>query len=460
MTDKQQTLILLLCGDTAERLALRKALKELLGWRVLLAGDAASATSIVGAQRPDAIFLDCTLGEESDTIPQVRASCPDLFAVPAFLLSSPDDQIPAELLVRGGIHEVLQKPLEAEPLEQALERARLWSARVSLEREQLLVALGERLETLQDTEKSGLGNVERCLAQTIASQAARALSEAGSLQDPATWQRIFSRLLDAGFLETVAGNLGGGKPNAPTLFDNGLLAERATMTLVDLLQSLSARGLSGVLTVENETHGVRIYLESGAFVFIDFLRIPAELAQTREIYCQRYRIPFDELVRRLEAGDEGPVLVQLAAEDAFPESCLADALLEIGLEVLASCERDTASYSVRFENGADRLEGIPRVFKAPVNSFLLRLVSRADEWELFERSILEDRTFDIVSTGFEESRLSAYEVEVLDCLEQTSDIHQIPPICRLGTFEVCSAVYGLLRRKIVGRSPKVAIHVR
>ena len=447
MTDKLQTLILLLSGDTKERLALRKTLKE-LGWRVLLAGDAASAASIIGTQRPDAIFLDRALEEERGAITALRAGCPDLFAVPVFLLTS-GDEVPPDLLSRGGVYEVLRKPLEAEFLGQALERAREWSARVSFERDESLRILGERLRDLKAGEPSELGDAERRLAHAIASRTAHALSEAGSLQTAPDWQRVVDRLLDADFLNSLTTAVGSERilNGAPQY---GLVTERETMSLADVLQSVAARGLTGVLTIESPHHGVRIYIDAGAIVFFDFLRIPASLAASREIYCSRYRIPFDELVHRLEAGAPGPLLLQLAKEGAFPESCLADAILEVALEVITSCESDEANYSLRFENGVARRGGIPLVFELAVHTFLLKLVSRSDEWALFEHSMLaNDAAFEIIAAGFEEARLSAYEREVLDCLEQNPVVRDVPAICELSTFEVCSALYGLLRRKIV-----------
>jgi DNA-binding response OmpR family regulator len=451
VTDKLQTLILLLSGDTRERLALRKTLKE-MGCRVLLAGDAASAASIVDTQHPDAIFLDRALEEECGAITSLRASCPDLFAVPVFLMSA-DDEVPSDLLSRGRIYEVLQKPLEVESLEPAFARARRWSAQVSFERDESARLLSERLQALKAGEPSELGAAERRLAHAIASRTAHALSEAGSLQAASTWQPILDRLLDADFLNLLTAAIGSERDlNGTSQY--GLVTDRETMSLADVLQSVAARGLTGVLTIESPRHGVRIHLDAGAIVFFDFLRIPTSLAAKREIYCSRYRIPFGELVRRTEAGDTpGPVLLQLVKEGVFPESCLADAMLEVALEVLTNCESDEAGYSLHFENGMGRRDGIPPAFELAVHTFLLKLVSRADEWGLFEHSMLaDDAAFEIVVTSFEEVRLSAYEREVLDCLEQNPVVREVPMICELSTFEVCSVLYGLLRRKIVRHS--------
>ena len=448
--DDSEYSVLIFDANAASRRLAAQALQS-LDVEVVAVEDVTSMISAAEERLPDVIVWGYVDADElGDVSRRVQEQLPAIVWTPVVLLAPRRDEVSDAFVANASVDEVCWKPLTREDVAGAVERTLLrlrrdMSAKLQLRRRliELSEAAGQSADVLVEGARPLLPLLEEVVIRS------------GRVGHGGSWTQLIERIA-TGALPT--GELSTECAVGPSGVDADLTATSEAASLMDLLQILSRHDTAGVLRIESARNAVDLYLENESICCIDFQRISNDLPDGRDLYANGQPVPFRELQERLACGKprQRSVLAEFVDSGRLDPNSVPLLMVELGLEVLHDCLEEDGGYSLAFLSGERVPDGEVRTAGLSVQNFLLRLVSRSDEWGLFEDeldfgveySVAFDDA-DYSERGGSKMPLGDLERRVLEALSEPATIAELSRCCRLSTFDVCGVLYALSKRDLV-----------
>jgi CheY-like chemotaxis protein len=437
------------------------------GYRVELAEDGEAGLAAARRRRPDLILLDFVMPRMNGYQVCVElAADPELAAVPVVLMSARGDQVGERFVRRMGIVEYLTKPISADRLTEVVARVFARERATTPTRPPTRPLLEDTFDSLDVPLPVGaprtiaLGRLRDQLAAAIAQRAAHAAgpiptapatattsSTAASGGPPAGLAAVVRAALDDATLERLL------EEAEATSGEGELRGELRVIPLAEILRMLAEQELSGVLAVSRLEERVEVYLRRGKVEQAMGQGLGEELRLGRFLLDRGLLEParFEAFLQARFAG--GLLGQQLVAAGHLDEDALRAALTRQSSELIFETLRwRTGRFSFRAG-----LELPPAALEANLGLAAEALIEeggrRADEWHLIERLIDSALlVFAREETAEHGRRLSREEQLVLDQIDGRRRVADLIRASRLGSFEVCRALYRLVSLKLVRRA--------
>lgn len=511
---RDETKIALVIDDSATvRMVLRKSLEE-LGWVVFQADNGSDGFDLALEQRPRLAFVDYTMREECGTEVCGRfESTPELRDLPVILMSARSDKASESSLQHHSVVEVLPKPFQRDQVIAVVARMDGIAARAEEDRRSLAElatilretaeAEGRRSEFAAETPTPGarIDAVRSALARSLGERLSSSIESFDRRHVVDLVRGLASSLLDAEFLEDVIlsldevageGAFAGpgsqaeaaapesepeqGAPTAPagelpsgtqeagvpivcsaTKGTPNLWACGETISLTDIIHILGRRLLTGILTIDFGDDVIEIYLERGNVVCVEPRRLSDRICVRRKVRCSGKLVPLAYMKKQLPAAVASGESVYTVAvrEGHLEEGMAAQAMIAVGLELLADCLDDDRGYQLTFIKTTVNESPAPHFQEIPSQRFLLRLVSRADEWRVFKQEVYDPDALFCVVEGVDVEGITLPGTSHADLLRAIGDgarIDELAEHCGLGTFYVCRVLKGLIDDGVVQRT--------
>jgi len=241
---------------------------------------------------------------------------------------------------------------------------------------------------------------------------------------------------------------------APPPASQSLVADGRSLAFADVLQALANRRVTGVLDVADATMSFELHLVGGELALAHPRQLPPSLPEDpthidgTTIDPAHFRI----LVDANRADDQSVWLSVLDGEPVAVES-IRRVLLEFALDAMRPCVKDPERWTYRFRSAAAPVDAFRRLhLKATTSNFLLRLLSRADEWEFLARTLEPHRAL-YRALGATPASAETVPVDdhrtILAALDGWSSIGDLTGRCRLSRFQVLSGLYTLDRLSLI-----------
>jgi CheY-like chemotaxis protein len=403
-TGKDRKKVLIIDENALERQSLEKALVS-SGYSVLACGSGRRALQECLKQDPDLVVLHEEPGDEfsryaSKRLLEGRNGPP----IPVILIlpKAKERNVPASGV--EGVAAVFPHPVADEVLLSAIEKALLhgWM-RQPHTLEDIVRSIAESRGVLGDGQAKGSGNgglehMAHRIGEHLRDEillAVRPLSSDGPerlLQ--ALTERVLSRAV-LGRLAHEASEL------AADMQAQGLLSNSSTISFPDLLQALSQRRVTGILTISARGNKLDVLLRDGSIVFLNPRAIDLS-AFGETLHCSYHAFPVAHVAEALaKSSCEDDSLFYYLGEDRkiSPEE-VPEIMASLGLEILSRCVLQEEDFRFQFRHREALGERfIQHDLELPAQRLLLKLSTRLDEWRALQKPSLDGEATRFAATA-------------------------------------------------------------